>query len=300
MAATKYGEYVKSLSFKEGEQSSFSQGVVMDGKFLGLDVHIQYGAYWMAGKMGQEPYQPHVHDFDQLIFWLGSDMNDLSELGAEVDLCLGEEMDTHIITTSTAVAIPKGMPHFPATITRMDKRIIFMEVSLAPNYQEKTIATDQKPSAPVGFRSRYNKHVMPLTFRRKAAWYYGPKNRDDGGGWVSIVRGNDVGINFTLIYENIKKAPYRIGPDPERPHAHANTQVMLFLGSDPNDLNELGGEFAICLGKEEERHIFTKPTAVITPPFLPHWPGGALKLDSPILMMDIHPSGDSVVGQVKK
>jgi len=299
MAATKYGKFVKSLSFQDRGQGGFRQGAVMDGKFLGLDVHIQYGAYWTAGKMGQEPNCPHKHEFDQVMLWLGTDMNDLSELGAEVEICLGEEMNTHMITTSTAVAVPKGMPHFPATITRMDRRIIFMEVSLAPIYKEKVLATDRKPSEPVGFRSKYGKHVMPLTFRRKAAWYYGPKNRDDGGGSVSFVRGNDVGINFTMIYENIKKAPYRLCPDPDKPHAHANSQVMLFLGADPGDISKLEGEFEICMGKEEERHVFTAPTAVITPPFLPHWPGGAVKLSQPMLMIDIHPSGDSVVGQVK-
>ncbi|HTY81845.1 MAG TPA: hypothetical protein VMB24_03600 [Dehalococcoidales bacterium] len=299
MAATEYGKYVKSLSFKNFGQFGFRQGAVMDGRFLGLDVHISYGAYWTAGKMSSSP-KPHTHDFDQMLFLLGTDMNDLSELGAEVELCLGEEMNTHIITSSAAVAIPKGMPHFPAAITRMDKRIIYMEISLAPRYSEQAFKTDAKPSEPVGFRSKYGKHVMPMTFRRKGAWYYGSKNRDDGGGHVTFARGNDAGINFTLIYESIKKAPYRIGPEPDNPHAHANTQVMLFLGSDPEDLSNLGAEFEICMGKEQERHVFTKPTAVVTPPFLPHWPGGALKLSRPMIMMDIHPGGDSVVGQVKK
>jgi hypothetical protein len=299
MAATKYGRYVKSLKFQDPGRGCCRQRAVMDGKFLGLDVHIQYGACWTAGKLGQEPYRPSVHDFDQVMLLLGADMNDLSELGAEVELCLGEEMDTHMITTSTAVAIPKGMPHMPATITRMDKRFIFMVISLAPVFKEKLIATDRKPSEPVGFRSKYGKHVMPLTFRRKAAWYYGPKNRDDGGGSIAIVRTNDVGINFTMFYESIKKAPYRLCPDPDKPHAHANTQVMLFLGTDTEDLSKMDAEFEICMGKEEERHAFTRPTAVITPPFLPHWPGGAVKLTRPMLMVDIHPSGDSVVSQLK-
>jgi hypothetical protein len=53
------------------------------------------------------------------------------------------------------------------------------------------------------------------------------------------------------------------------------------------------------MGKEGERHVFTRPAAVVTPPFLPHWPGGAVKLSRPMLMVDIHPSGDSEVGQVK-
>ena len=90
MAAKKYGEYVKSLMFENYDTGGYRQGTVMDGKFLGLDVHIQYGAYWTASRMGREPYLPHVHDFDQVLLWLGTDMNDLSELGAEVEVCLGE------------------------------------------------------------------------------------------------------------------------------------------------------------------------------------------------------------------
>ena len=296
MAATKYGEYVKSLSFKDYGMGGYRQGTVMGSGFLGLDVHVQYGAYWTAGRMGKEPYLPHVHDFDQIMLWLGSDTDDLSELGGEVALCLGEEMETHVFTNSTAVAIPKGLPHMPATITRMDKRIIFMVISLAAEYNASPISTDGKPSEPVGWKNaKYRKHLLPLSFTRKGAWFYGPDNRDDGGGSIAFVRTQDLGIDFTLLYESMKKAPYRLGPEPDKPHAHANTQVMLFLGTDTDDLSELGAEFEICLGKEEERHVFTTPTAVVTPPYLPHWPGGVIKITKPIIMADIHPSGDSPV-----
>ena len=296
MAATKYGEYVKSLSFKDYGMGCYRQGTMMDSEFLGLDIHIQYGAYWTAGRMGKEPYLPHVHDFDQIMLWLGADTNDLGELGAEVELCIGEEMETHMITTSTAVAIPRGLPHMPATITRMDKRIVFMVISCAPKYDASPISTDRKPSEPVGMRSaKYSQHVLPLSFRRKGAWFYGPENRDDGGGSIAFIRTQDLGFDFTMLYESMKRAPYRIGPDPYKPHTHANTQVMLFLGTDTDDLSELGAEFEICMGKEEERHVFTTPTAVVTPPYLPHWPGGVIKLTKPIIMADIHPSGDSRV-----
>jgi hypothetical protein len=78
----------------------------------------------------------------------------------------------------------------------------------------------------------------------------------------------DIYIGRPSLFGN----PYRIGPD-ENPHTHLTTQVMCFLGSDPDDLSELGAEFEICMGKEQERHVFTSPTAVVAPPFLPHWPG---------------------------
>ena len=293
MADTKYGQYVKAPSFKDYEQGGFRQGTIMDSEFLGFDVHIKYGAYWTAGRMGEEPYLPHVHDFDQVLFWAGTDMDDIGELGAEIELCLGEEMETHMITTTTAVAIPKGMPHFPATVNKLDKRFIFMEISIASEYKETQITTDRKPSGLVGWKSQYRKYVMPLSFARKGAWHYGALNRDDGGGYISYVRTKDVaGFDFVMLYESMKKGPYRIGPDPDNPHTHPTTQIMCFFGTDADDLSELGAEFEICLGKEEERHAFTKSSVVLTPPFLPHWPGGVVKLTKPIIMADIHPFGN--------
>jgi hypothetical protein len=294
MATTKYGQHVRTLKFKDYDRGGLRQENVMDGKYLGIDAHIKYGCFWTAGKIGKKPDKPHVHDFDQVLLFAGSDMDDIGELGAEIELCLGEEMETHMITTTTAVAIPKGMPHFPATVNFLNKRFFFYEISIAPVYKEIPYKTENKPTPPVGwFHSKYRKYIMPLSFARKGAWHYGPLNRDDGGGYISfVVTKEAAGFDFVMLYESMKKAPYRISPDPNKPHAHPTTQVMCFLGTDTDDPSDLGAEFEICLGKEEERHVFNKSTAVVTPPFLPHWPGGLVKLTRPIIMADIHPFGN--------
>jgi uncharacterized RmlC-like cupin family protein len=292
MTDNKYGDLVKKLSFATLGSGCIRQEINLSGQFLGINASIRYGACWIAGRLGQEPYSPHVHDFDQVVFFLGSDMSDLSELGGEVEFCIGEELETHMITCSTAIAVPKGLPHFPATINRLDRRMIYAEVSIAADYAEKPFQTERKPSGPVGMSSKYGKYFFPLLFRRKSAWTYGPSNRDDGGGSISLLATKEAGVDFVTFYENMKKAPYRLSPDPDKPHAHPTTQVMLFLGTDMDNLNELGAEFEICLGKELERHVFTAPTAVVTPPFLPHWPGGLLKCTRPILMVDVHPFGN--------
>ena len=292
MAATKYGKFVKGLSFQEYGAGPIRQNIEMTSEFLGIDANIKYGDCWTGGRLGKEPYVPHVHDYDQLIFFLGSDMNNLSDLWGEVEFCIGEELETHMITSSTTIAIPRGMPHFPATINKLDKRMIYMEVSVAPQCKETPFSTDRKPSEPVGMRSKYSKYFMPLMFKRKGAWTYGPTNHDDGGGDISLVATKETGVDFAMFYENMKKAPYRLCPDPDKPHTHPTTQVMCFMGTDMDDLNNLNAEFEICLGKELERHAFTTPTAVVTPPFLPHWPGGLLKCTKPILMVDVHPFGN--------
>jgi hypothetical protein len=149
MTKTKYGHLVKPLPFTR-DAFGYRQGTELDGDFLGLDVHIKYGAFWSAGKVGEAPYGIHKHDFNQVLLWLGADCSDLSELGAEVEISLGEkaERDRHVFTSSSAVYVPKGTPHFPATVNSMDKRFIYMEISQAPECKSKAVVLI-KPWAPL-------------------------------------------------------------------------------------------------------------------------------------------------------
>jgi len=153
MAATKYGHLVKSLTFEDRGPGGFRQGTEMNGDFLGYDLNIQYGAYWAAGKMGPEPHDAEVHDFDQVMLWMGADTYDMGYLGAEVELCIGEEKETHMITTATAVAVPKGTPHMPATIQRMEERFMVMTISLARELTATAVPPDDRPIQPAGFMS---------------------------------------------------------------------------------------------------------------------------------------------------
>ncbi len=92
MAKTKYAHLVKTLPFTR-DAFGYRQGTELDGAFLGLDVHIKYGAFWAGGKVGEAPYGIHKHDFNQVLLWLGADCADLSELGAEVEISLGEKAE---------------------------------------------------------------------------------------------------------------------------------------------------------------------------------------------------------------
>jgi len=294
MTATKYGQYIKKLVFRDNGPGFYRQVTTLDGAALGLDAHIELGAYWAAGNMGKEPYGPHVHDFNQVMLWLGADATDMGELGAEVELSLGEEGEKHMITTSTAVAVPKGMPHYPANIIKMDKRFVFLTVSCAAEYKETALPVNKKTAqnTPVmSFIAKYRDNVMNLAFTRKGAWSYGPKNRDDSGG--SLIRPNETLFDFLIMCESIKKAPYRFGPEPDKPHVHPRPEILTFLGTDLNDLSQLGGEAEIYLGKEMERHVITAPTAVVVPGGLAHCPLVITRVDRPIILCDIRPLGSA-------
>ena len=116
----------------------------MDGAVLGYDLNIKYGAIWAAGMLGGQPGRLEVHDYNQTVVFMGLDTYDLGYLGAEIEWPMGEEKETYMITTATAVAIPKGLAHGPAHILRMDDRFIYMIISGSPNLTGKIIEGSDK------------------------------------------------------------------------------------------------------------------------------------------------------------
>jgi len=228
------------------------------------------------------------------MLWLGSDGNDMGELGAEVELSLGEEGEKHMITSSTAVAVPKGLPHYPANIIKMDRRFVYMEVSVAGQTKMKKVPAKKQAAStgPVMFwDAKYRDNILGLAFTRKGPWSYGPRNRDDSGGYLSFIRGKDPAFDFLIMCESLKRAPYRFGPIPDKPHVHPKPEILFFMGTDLNDLSALGGEAEIALGKEAETHLITRPTAVVIPGGFPHCPLTITRVDRPMILTDIRPFG---------
>jgi len=244
--------------------------------------------------MEAETDGPHAHDYDQALLWMGVDTNDMGELGAEIELCLGDEGEKYMITTSSSVSIPKGLPHFPATINRMDNRFIYMEISCASACKENPVTYDKKAfeTVPVvGWNGKHRGHIMDTAFIRKGPWHYGPKNRDDSGGSLAFISGRDPDFDFLVMCESLKKAPYRFGPIPDKPHAHPKPEILFFIGTDTNNLGDLGGEAEIYLGKEMERHLITEPAAVVIPKGLAHCPLIITRIDRPFILTDVRPFG---------
>jgi hypothetical protein len=294
MAATKYGHYVKPLACDGTGPGFYRQVTALNSESLGIEAVIEIGTYIAAGRMDGEPYGAHTHDFNQALLFLGTDTDDIGALGAEVELCLGEEGEKHMITTSTAISLPKGLVHFPANITRMEKRFIFMTVSCASGYSLSPVPLEEDPlkNRPVmSFMSRHRDHIINLAFTRKGAWSYGPTNPDDSGGHLAFIHGRDPNFDFLIMCESLKKAPYRFGPNPETPHVHAKPEILFFIGTNPEDLTDLGGEAEISIGDEKEMHVFNKSTAVVLPGGVSHCPLTITRVDRPFYLVDVRPYG---------
>jgi hypothetical protein len=76
-------------------------------------------------------------------------------------------------------------------------------------------------------------------------------------------------------------------------HVHTADEVLVFAGADPSDINYLGAEIEIDLGKEHERYVINKPSVVICPAGLPHCPIITRWIDKPHAFFSINLSGES-------
>ena len=54
----------------------------------------------------------------------------LDELGAEVEVAIGEEQEKHIFNKPTVLVAPKGLPHCPIVTRSIEKPYVCMAVSL--------------------------------------------------------------------------------------------------------------------------------------------------------------------------
>jgi hypothetical protein len=249
--------------------------------------------------MVEDAIEAHTHDYNQILFFLGADPDDMGELNADIELCMGEgeEMEKLRVVNTSAVAIPAGLAHFPSTINTMKKRFLYMEISQSNKKTKEIVPMDKityndtRPQV----QCKYANHMTMAAFVRKSTMY-GPHNMDDHGGLLASIHNpiQDPSIfEYLIMCENIKRAPYRFGWDTINPHAHKKLEILLFIGTDLNDLNNLGGTAEIYLGKksEMERYIIDSPTAVVIPGGLPHNPLTITRVDRPFLLTDVRPYG---------
>ena len=59
-----------------------------------------YGAYGTEG-WGKIYHGPHTHKYPEVFIHLGTDPDNPMELGAEVEMCMGPEMEKHVFNKST-------------------------------------------------------------------------------------------------------------------------------------------------------------------------------------------------------
>jgi len=141
MAKTKYGKYI--LKGARGEKSpletSAMKPVVLEGleDWGGIKHRMKWSFISQPILMIDEP---HSHDFDEFLCFLGCNPANELDFDAEVELSLGKEGEKQIINTPTVVCIPRGLIHCPINFKTISKPVLFCHISTAPEYVRKPVS----------------------------------------------------------------------------------------------------------------------------------------------------------------
>lgn len=92
-------------------------------------------------------YKPHVHDFDEITTFFGTNPNDPFDLGGEIEIWLNDER--HLLTKSSVIYLPKGFKHNPWWINRIDRPIIAIYTFDAPLYTARFVDEPKWSHLPV-------------------------------------------------------------------------------------------------------------------------------------------------------
>jgi len=100
-------------------------------------------SWWPISEPFEMVSEPHAHDFDQFLIFVGGDMKNMTNLGGVVELTLGEnknKLEKFVFTKATTVYVPAGLLHCPLNFKKVNdpkKPILFHDFFLSREYKRK-------------------------------------------------------------------------------------------------------------------------------------------------------------------
>jgi mannose-6-phosphate isomerase-like protein (cupin superfamily) len=137
MTETRYGKYIVTQSKPAGAKLEEPKDtpdvmtplVYLDNTIIAGAMYVECSWFWKPTNYSPPP---HTHDFDEVLAFFGSNLENPQELCGEVELWLGDEQ--HILTKSCMVFVPKGLKHCPMNIRRADRPIFHFSTGNSSNY----------------------------------------------------------------------------------------------------------------------------------------------------------------------
>lgn len=271
----------------------------------------------------------HSHpDFDELFLFFGSNPHDVLSLGGEVEFWLGEGKDAQkfIANTPTAEWVPRGVAHNPHLFTKVvsrDKPIIEMAIAMTSKYPLEPATMTPLPPAfsfeKVGKEQKgkglYTKYVNEIKFATDRLFpfhrgmvavptlMFDKNTYPNAKMWVEIfhIYAGGAGIMLPTLEAIILKSGMPGTGAESGGHAHDFDELFLYIGLDPHDTLNLGGEVEFWLGegKDAEKFVTTKATAVWVPGGVVHNPQVFRRVDRPYLMVVIAMTDEYAEGNMR-
>lgn len=153
MAASKYGHHVVTELKRHSKLSPERQGpdpwyipkpgeggriqlLYLDNSIIEKALYAECVWIMPGGKMpGAAEPNSHAHEFDEVVTFIGNNVEDPYDLGGEIEFWLEDE--AQLLTKSCMIFIPKGMYHGPLIIRRVDRPIFHTAMGTGSYYQQE-------------------------------------------------------------------------------------------------------------------------------------------------------------------
>ena len=273
MASAKYEKNIVRM-YREGRKGP--GGVLMSEELVpGCNVFIMY--FWILEKPKPNPMHMSYewHEYDEIIFNIGTDPANPEYLGAETEGYMGHSQQ--IINKTTLLFIPKNIEHGRISTRSFEKPYIQLAIKLSSKIEkmEERLTREETSHSP---GEDYNRYMITEPLRELP-----PPPGRTGPPYTFLNNSLVPGCNQYLEYSWIESKP---PPGPRfMSHSHAYDEIVLNIGSDPNNPEELGGEIEAYLGGEKQ--VTDKSSAVFIPRNVPHGPVNWTKFERPHIQISL-------------
>ncbi len=262
--------------------------LTVDNEILKDFFYVDCNWLW-SGSSTAPAGQTHVHEFDEVYGFVGSNRDDPHDLGGEITFWVDGYPEK--LTKSCLVYIPAGVPHCPLFYDRIDKPIFFVAISPTKQFTRTELDFDiNVPAPPRPAEPRYT--IITETKERFHVAASGadsppPPPRDPRLKSTRLLHLEDdiakgaFYVDFVWIWEGTGAAPA-----PE--HTHEWEELIAMVGCDPKHPRDMGGPMSIVLG--DETHVLEKSCLVCIPKGLKHCPWKFLDIKKPTLVFTAGPS----------
>jgi hypothetical protein len=317
MAKLKYSKYIVTepkpvppeLKAKFEAERKKRKSTVESTRLMTVDDEIVKDFFYVdcnwlwKGSAEDTVEEPHAHEFDEVIGFIGSNQQDPHDLGGKITIWLDDKK--HELTKSCLIFVPSGTRHCPILFNRIDKPVFFLTMSPIKKYSRKAedgkvaATTEKSKSAKDSTIPKYT--IITETKTRFTVAASGgsappppPPNPSLKSARIlhledDMAKGSFY-VDVVWIYEGTGGAPA-----PE--HTHDWEELIAMAGCDPEHPHDLGGPMSIVLGGET--HLITKSSLVCIPRGLKHCPWKFLDIKKPTLVFTAGPSG-TYTGSHKK
>jgi hypothetical protein len=107
-----------AVNKSEDEKDPIHRVIYMDDRVVPGSFYVE--AVWVTGSV-PTVHPVHCHDHDEILGFVGSNMEDKSDLGAEIDIVL--DGVKHTITKTCFIHVPAGVEHGGLCFRKIDRPV---------------------------------------------------------------------------------------------------------------------------------------------------------------------------------